>query len=669
MSFLNPWVALGIAAVVIPALIILYFLKLRRREQTVPSTLLWRRAVQDLRVNAPFQRLRKNLLLLLQLLVLAAGVTALARPIIQTSVSNESRVVILIDRSASMNAREGNQTRLELAKEQAVRLVKTFNRTGSRWLLFFGGAPAQTRVMVIAFAERAQVIAPFTTNTGELVQLIERIEPTDGGTNLAEALALAETYMVQTTQEQTPETSEQASRIVLISDGAASTADTALRTDRVSLVQVGEARDNVGVTALRTQRNYEQPEQLAVFAQIANFGPEPISADVALYVNGVLQRVEPVALGAALTRGDAAEGAASGPAAAHDSSGASLTFDLTLNTAADLEVRVVRDDALPVDNRAFAVVPPPRKLRVLLVSAGNFFLERVLDNLPLERWHHLTPQQYEIAPAGQIEAEGRSLYDVVVFDKHSTKRLPAGNYIFFAAVPQVEGVQTASTFENVPLLWWDETHPILRHVALEYVMAAKALELVLPQGSQTLVEGPRGPVLARLSREGRQYLILAFAVEESTWWRLLSFPIFMYNAITYLGGSGGAAGEAESVRPGETLRVQVPAGTESATLVRPDGGRVPLRPDTDGSARYAGTHRAGLYAVEPGEDGRNRFAVNLLDARESDIRPRSVEIGGKTVQMQEGIRTATPEIWRWFVGAALLVALLEWYIYNRRVMI
>jgi len=151
MNFLNPWVALGVASVAVPLLVLLYFLKLRRREELVPSTLLWKRAVQDLQVNAPFQRLRRNLLLLLQLLILAAAITALARPIIRSTATDERNLVILIDRSASMNTIEpGGKTRLEEAKVQAERLVKTINRTGSDWLRLFSGAKPRTRAMVIA---------------------------------------------------------------------------------------------------------------------------------------------------------------------------------------------------------------------------------------------------------------------------------------------------------------------------------------------------------------------------------------------------------------------------------------------------------------------------------------------------------------------------------------
>src|SRR5438067_9877108 len=123
-SFLSPLAAILAAAVAIPALLVLYFLKLRRREVDIASTFLWKKAIQDLQVNAPFQKLRKNLLLLLQLLVLAAALVALARPIIQSTATDEARVVIMIDRSGSMNTIEANgRTRLELAKEQAVRLA------------------------------------------------------------------------------------------------------------------------------------------------------------------------------------------------------------------------------------------------------------------------------------------------------------------------------------------------------------------------------------------------------------------------------------------------------------------------------------------------------------------------------------------------------------------
>src|SRR5580658_7413322 len=101
------WKAASLAAaIVIPALLVLYFLKLRRKEMTVSSTFLWRKAIQDLQVNAPFQKLRRNLLLLLQLLLLLALLLSLARPVANYRPGAGKQTVILIDRSASMSARD-----------------------------------------------------------------------------------------------------------------------------------------------------------------------------------------------------------------------------------------------------------------------------------------------------------------------------------------------------------------------------------------------------------------------------------------------------------------------------------------------------------------------------------------------------------------------------------
>src|SRR2546426_1488230 len=125
-NFTNWPAGLIAGALVVPALLVLYFLKLRRRERTVPSTILWKKAVQDLQVNAPFQKLRRNLLLLLQLLLLILLCLALMRPVANFKQGAGKLTVILIDRSGSMAAKDvdgGKRTRLEEAKRLAREIV------------------------------------------------------------------------------------------------------------------------------------------------------------------------------------------------------------------------------------------------------------------------------------------------------------------------------------------------------------------------------------------------------------------------------------------------------------------------------------------------------------------------------------------------------------------
>src|SRR5947209_967555 len=104
-------------------IIALYFLKLRRRPVQVPSTLLWRRSLEDLHVNSLFQRLRRNLLLFLQLLAVLLAMIALTGPRVRGTTGQGQRFVIAIDNSASMSATDVAPTRLAKAKAEAKKVV------------------------------------------------------------------------------------------------------------------------------------------------------------------------------------------------------------------------------------------------------------------------------------------------------------------------------------------------------------------------------------------------------------------------------------------------------------------------------------------------------------------------------------------------------------------
>ena len=132
MSWLTPLTGLLVAGIAVPPLLLLYFLKLRRGRRSIPSTMLWRRSVEDLRANAPFQRIRFSILLLLQLVILVLLVLALAQPQLEGSGSTGGRTVLAIDRSGSMNALEGStgRTRLDLAKESAIARVESLHGGG-----------------------------------------------------------------------------------------------------------------------------------------------------------------------------------------------------------------------------------------------------------------------------------------------------------------------------------------------------------------------------------------------------------------------------------------------------------------------------------------------------------------------------------------------------------
>src|SRR5437660_3505899 len=129
-------------------IIALYFLKLRRRPVQVPSTLLWRRSLEDLHVNSLFQRLRRNLLLFLQLLAVLLAMFALAGPRVKGTSGQGRRFVLAVDNSASMSATDVSPTRLAKAKEEARKVIDAMQ--------------SDDLAMIIAFSDRARVVSDYT---------------------------------------------------------------------------------------------------------------------------------------------------------------------------------------------------------------------------------------------------------------------------------------------------------------------------------------------------------------------------------------------------------------------------------------------------------------------------------------------------------------------------
>ena len=177
LSNMLSWWQWAILAAVPPAIVLLYFLKLKRRPLEVPSTYLWHKSVEDLHVNSIWQRLRNNLLLYLQLAVVLLIVLALLRPSWQALHLAGSRLVLLIDNSASMQATDVKPSRLEEAKRRAGELIDQMHS---------GDA-----AMLISFSDTARVEQNFTDNRQQLREALAAIKPSQHSTNLSEALKLA----------------------------------------------------------------------------------------------------------------------------------------------------------------------------------------------------------------------------------------------------------------------------------------------------------------------------------------------------------------------------------------------------------------------------------------------------------------------------------------------
>lgn len=712
MTWLTPMLAGIAAAIAVPSLVILYFLKLRRRDVEISTTLLWKKTIQDIQANAPFQRLRKNILLLLQLIVLAGILLALAQPQFHGEVETGKQRVILIDRSASMAATDGDaddpgaMTRLAKAKETALKLVE-----GMREPSAFGGGTAD-EAMVIAFDTTAEVRQQFTADKGRLRDAINSIELSDAPSELSEALRLARAHLPdrQLLDTATNDAGEEVTQnitvegvkaggatIHLFSDGRLPDAEQAItsREDEVTFIQVGQTdAANVGITAMRADRAFDSPIDISLYVGLQNTSRTAQEVELELLIDGVTARVTTVTIPPATAPVDLADDAdedAQALAAAlpwkPGVTGRAFEFQQTEGGVFAVQISAADADAdlLPVDNRAWMIVPPARRLAVAVVSTGNIFLTTALEGLPLARLVQYTPQQYDAASArGEMAA-----FDVVVFDRwvptiDGGPGLPPGRFMVLGAIPRPLGEAAGSEPEPALILDWRRDHQVMRLLLLDKLQIAEMPDIVIPEdsGFATLAETDRGPAVLEYSTGQTRALVVPFDPMESNWPLDVSYVVFVGAGINYLGQEGGVfGGSADTLRPGTVLTDRLPIGARGVQLQSPgESGRASLQPANDGRIAYGPIRRAGLYTATwngPAASGdatdgsrvTRTYAANLLDPAESDIAAAPLlNLTGNTIEAESAEEAkAMIRLWPWLILAALGVLMLEWFVYNRKV--
>ncbi len=332
MSLINmlTWWQWALLGAVPPAIVLLYFLKLKRTPLEVPSTFLWRKSIEDLHVNSIWQRLRTSLLLLLQILLVLLVMAALVRPGWSGSQLIGDRYVFLIDNSASMQSHDVKPSRLDEAKRRAAELVEQM--------------ASGDVAMIVSFSNAARVEQAFTDNRQELLRQLQAIRPTNRTTSLDEALRVAAGLANSQPADAEPgKKANLAATLYIFSDG---------RFPDVNKFQLGNLKPvyvplgdvapaNVGITGFTTRRREDDKEHVQAFGRIENFGPEALKTEVELYRDGELVDSTAVEL-----KPQDAEG---------------LVFDLGELPAGVLHLRALSGGALAVDDDAWTAVAPPRR--------------------------------------------------------------------------------------------------------------------------------------------------------------------------------------------------------------------------------------------------------------------------------------------------------------------
>ena len=622
MTFLNLWAA-GFAALA-PVIVLLYLLKLKRRPLAVSTLMFWQRVLQESRRRAFFQKLRQLFSLLLHLLIFALILGALMRPVFDRFVREGGSTVLILDTRARMQAVEADGApRFARAKAEAAGLIRQT-----------GGA---RQMALISANATPVVVTPFTDDEKALRQGLDGLAPTDAGGDLESAVRLAEDLLASRKGER---------RVVVLTDRAAE--DTGQKRPLpVTYVACGRASDNVAITRFATRPLLNSPETSEVLLEIANFGRQPAKGNVEISFDSKLLDVKPYLLGAGERRLEIFP-----------------TVPRPSNQARGwLSARLDAPDVLAVDNIAYAVLSAQPPSRVLLVTKGNWFLEKLLAADQGVAFELVEPDAFNPELAAKFDAVILDQFIPAGFDLMSAK----GNFLFIKATPFGDG---NAPLDQPLISDTDAQHPVMRLVNLQNITMLHAASLALPKIAgwnwQAPIRSFDHPLMITGDRLGagasRRVAALAIDISDSDLPLRVAFPLMMSNTIHWL------AGEQTAEMPGALAGATIPVEANESVSTEPEFPGTPASKEKPKAVRegFFQPLRNGFYRIDRA-DGAHWLAVNTFDAAESDLRaPDAAPEGSARISLFPLANLASWPIWQYLAIAAFIIFAFEWWLFHRR---
>src|SRR5260221_1720828 len=437
MSLITP-VALALG-ITLPIVVVFDLLKVRRHDEEVSSTFLWNDLIRDLAAHEPLQRLKWSLLLLLQLLALALITFAVARPFSEQVGQKPVQAVLLLDGSASMQARDVQPSRFAKAVDAARSTL--------------AGLPENSLATAILVAAHPQVLVSATADRRQVDKALADAQPSGAAADMREALLLARSLGGD----------PNARRIFLFTDGAF-TLPPDLPDDlgSVEVIPVGQPNTgNLAVTTISTRPDPRDNRRQQLFTRVANFADTAAQGVITITVDGQAVEERNVDLAPNAQTEQVFEEL---PAGAR---WASVTISDKHG-----------DNGLTLDDTAYAVLVQRKPAQVLLVSAGNPFMEKVLTLLPNVDLYRIASQRYLAVEADR--------FDIIVFDHYLPPLLPRGN-LLVVNPPDRGPYRSSGSISRPRVTSWDREDPILSFVDLRDMNVNVPAKLDMPRWAKPLI--------------------------------------------------------------------------------------------------------------------------------------------------------------------------------------
>lgn len=505
MGFTNLWPLFLL--ITIPLLVLLYILKRKYREEVIPSTLLWNEVYKNTRANTPWEKLRKNIMLLLQIIILLLLILSLMRPFLNFGGKTYKNIILVIDNTASMSAEYGDGSRLEEAK----RLAKE--------VLF--STKDDTNTYIISFDGNSNLLQNGDFNKEISNEVISSISQSYNTGEISESLSFVKAI---------GEGIEEEYEVIAITDKDFSLGDVNGKVVSLANSGVNASIDNISHKFLE--------DKVRVIATITNRGSGEYSGDFSLYDGEELISVETL---------DLKEG-----------ENKTLTFDLPSIKSEFLRGELSRKDMILEDNTYNHVIGKKKVNKVLIVTEQNLFLEKAFASIQ-------NTEVYKTNSASNLTSEDN--YDLYVFDNVTPDIMPSKGSIlfinpssneFFNVINGGEGGEAKAVIGEVSKYLEETTFTAAKYNSIEIPYYGRGFLNI----DEDFI-GFKGEV------DGRKIAALSFDLHNSDFPLKKEFPILMYELGENLISSGMIY--KNNFKAGEKIIAKGLSLDENISLTYPNG--------------------------------------------------------------------------------------------------
>lgn len=613
MNFLQLWPLWLLIS--IPIIIFLYLLKQKAEEHPVSSLFLWKEVYRNNEVTTPWEKLKNNLLMYLQILAMLLLILALASPYLKNKGNEYKNIIMILDNSGSMNTLYSEkETRLEVAKQKAIDYLEKTH--------------ANVLITILSGSSDGEIVLSNSTDRMEIKKAIESIEQTDLSGDLSNSISLAESMTDQW----------ESYEAIIFSDKGID-----IKNLNGFIVDIGNQGKNAAIDYISHTEN--EDGTVAVLAKVSNRGQEEIKTDINLYLNSEIIDIKSVFLLPEESK--------------------ILYFKNIPKEEGILKAELQEKDDLNEDNTAYDFTEAINAKKILLVTEKNIFLEKAI----------LTKENIELYKTTNPEdIDKKDEYDLYIFDKKVPKVIPQnGNIIFIYPDIQKDSsladlIKIKETIDGAKIE--TQKNAVTKFISSYSFIANHVSILEKPAWAESFLKAEKGCAGFIGNKEGRTIAVLGFNIHESSIPLETQFPILIHNLlqeclITDLISE-------TQITAGDSITINVKSDIENFNVTYPNN-RIENIPVSSLTSYFNHTEKAGLYQFsckEKGEEKTAYLTVGFPTNEESDLVQDKIVTGTNKIQTvsADTVKGGT-NLRIILLICALILLVIEWIIYKKQTIV